>query len=219
MPWQSKYDSGVSAPKAPANYNPVGLYRKSFDVTEDMLSANGRVYISFQGVESSYYVYVNGKEVGYSEDSYSPHSFDITDYLTEDGKDNLLADATLRKLENISSGNDKVAAFIPSFLSMLESSNSFVRTRGLRLLVLNSNKDYGNLIEGHLSDLLNMLNDKSPIAVRQLLKSLPILAERRPDLKNQIIEALAKASFSQYRDSMAPLLEKDREIALDILGK
>ena len=91
MPWQSKYDSGVSAPKAPANYNPVGLYRKSFDVTEDMLSANGRVYISFQGVESSYYVYVNGKEVGYSEDSYSPHSFDITDYLTEDGKDNLLA--------------------------------------------------------------------------------------------------------------------------------
>lgn len=135
------------------------------------------------------------------------------------GKDNMLADANLRKLENISSGNDKVAAFIPSFLSMLESSNSFVRTRGLRLLVLNSNKDYGNLIEGHLSDLLNMLNDKSPIAVRQLLKSLPILAERRPDLKNQIIEALAKASFSQYRDSMAPLLEKDREIALDILGK
>ena len=27
MPWQSKYDSNVSAPNAPANYNPVGLYR------------------------------------------------------------------------------------------------------------------------------------------------------------------------------------------------
>ena len=111
------------------------------------------------------------------------------------GKDNMLADANLRKLENISSGNDKVAAFIPSFLSMLESSNSFVRTRGLRLLVLNSNKDYGNLIEGHLSDLLNMLNDKSPIAVRQLLKSLPILAERRPDLKNQIIKLWRRHHF------------------------
>ena len=91
MPWQSKYDSGVSCPKAPANYNPVGLYRKIFDVTDELKAANGRIYLSFQGVESAYYVYVNGKEVGYSEDSYSPHSFDITDYLTEDGQDNLLA--------------------------------------------------------------------------------------------------------------------------------
>ena len=91
MPWQSKYDTNVTCPKAPTNYNPVGLYRKSFDVTEDMKAANGRIYLSFQGVESAYYVYVNGKEVGYSEDSYSPHSFDITDYLTEDGTGNLLA--------------------------------------------------------------------------------------------------------------------------------
>ena len=73
------------------NYNPVGLYRKTFDVKDTMLRTNGRVYLSFQGVESCYYVYVNGKEVGYSEDSFSPHSFDVTDYLTEDGKDNLLA--------------------------------------------------------------------------------------------------------------------------------
>lgn len=91
MPWQSKYDSNVSVPNAPTNYNPVGLYRKNFDVDDGLMSADGRIYLNFQGVESSYYVYVNGKEVGYSEDSYSPHSFDITDYLTEDGKDNLLA--------------------------------------------------------------------------------------------------------------------------------
>ncbi len=91
MPWQSKYDKSVTVPAAPTNYNPVGLYRKTFDVTDDVRSAGGRVYISFQGVESAYYVYVNGKEVGYSEDSYAPHSFDITDYLTKDGKGNLLA--------------------------------------------------------------------------------------------------------------------------------
>lgn len=91
MPFQSKYDKNVTAPKAPTNYNPVGLYRKTFDVNEGMKAADGRIYLSFQGVESSYYVYVNGKEVGYSEDSYSPHSFDITDYLTEDGTGNVLA--------------------------------------------------------------------------------------------------------------------------------
>ncbi len=91
MPWQSAYDRSVKVPKAPVNYNPVGLYRKTFDVKDSMLRTNGRVYLSFQGVESCYYLYVNGKEVGYSEDSFSPHSFDVTDYLTEDGKDNLLA--------------------------------------------------------------------------------------------------------------------------------
>lgn len=42
----------------------------------------------FQGVESAYYVYVNGKEVGYSEDTFSPHKFDITDYLV-DGENTL----------------------------------------------------------------------------------------------------------------------------------
>ena len=89
MPWQSKYDSNVSVPNAPTNYNPVGLYRKTFTVSEEMRADNRRIYISFQGVESAYYVYVNGKEVGYSEDSYSPHRFDITDYLIEG--ENLLA--------------------------------------------------------------------------------------------------------------------------------
>lgn len=91
MPWQNAYDKNVTVPQAPEQYNPVGLYRKTFDVNDTMLRDNGRVYLSFQGVESCYYVYVNGKEVGYSEDSFSPHSFDVTDYLTEDGKDNLLA--------------------------------------------------------------------------------------------------------------------------------
>lgn len=92
MPWQSAYDSGpaVWAPYAPVNYNPVGLYRKTFTVNPDLKDAGGRIYLSFQGVESAYYVYVNGKEVGYSEDTFSPHSFDITDYLNASGE-NLLA--------------------------------------------------------------------------------------------------------------------------------
>ena len=88
MPWQSKYDTGVSVPKAPTNYNPVGLYRKTFTVNDEMLENNNRIYIHFQGVESAYYVYVNGKEVGYSEDTFSPHKFDITDYLV-DGENTL----------------------------------------------------------------------------------------------------------------------------------
>ncbi|WP_461815660.1 glycoside hydrolase family 2 TIM barrel-domain containing protein [Faecalimonas sp.] len=81
MPWQMKYDPVVLPPHAPSNYNPVGLYRKTFTINDKMLNKGRRVYLNFAGVESAYYVYVNGKEVGYSEDSYSPHHFDVTDYL------------------------------------------------------------------------------------------------------------------------------------------
>ena len=45
MPWQSKYDTGVYVPKAPTNYNPVGLYRKTFTVGDDLLKDNNRIYI------------------------------------------------------------------------------------------------------------------------------------------------------------------------------
>ncbi|WP_051411557.1 glycoside hydrolase family 2 TIM barrel-domain containing protein [Ruminococcus flavefaciens] len=88
QPWQSKYDSYVPAPQAPTNYNPVGLYRKKFTVDSAMRKSGRRVYIEFDGVESAYYVYVNGTAVGYSEDTFSPHRFDITDLLT-DGENTL----------------------------------------------------------------------------------------------------------------------------------
>ena len=89
MPFQSTYDPNVGCPNAPTNYNPVGLYRKTFTVDPALTADNRRVYIQFDGVESAYYVYVNGMEVGYSEDSFSPHRFDITDYLKSG--ENLLA--------------------------------------------------------------------------------------------------------------------------------
>ena len=88
MPWQAPFDTNVDAPHCAVNYNPVGLYRKTFTVSDAMLADNRRIELQFDGVESCYYVYINGKEVGYSEDTYSPHRFDITDYL-KDGE-NLL---------------------------------------------------------------------------------------------------------------------------------
>ena len=95
MPWQNE---NVQSPLCATEYNPVGMYRKSFKVNSGLADVNGRINISLQGVESCYYLYINGAQVGYSEDSYSPHSFDITDYLKKnsDGSidttaDNLLA--------------------------------------------------------------------------------------------------------------------------------
>lgn len=59
--------------------NPVGSYVRFFDVTDDMLRNN--VILHFGGVKSAMYVWVNGRKVGYSQNSMSPAEFDITEYL------------------------------------------------------------------------------------------------------------------------------------------
>lgn len=78
----------------PADYtfasmpNPVGSYRREFTIPK---SWQGRdVFIRFNGVEAGFYIWVNGKKVGYSEDSYLPAEFNLTPYLNKKGK-NVLA--------------------------------------------------------------------------------------------------------------------------------
>ncbi|MGC8545686.1 MAG: glycoside hydrolase family 2 TIM barrel-domain containing protein [Athalassotoga sp.] len=66
-------------PHAPTIYNPVGSYRTTFSIPKEW--KNREIFISFQGVESAFYIWINGKLVGYSEDSFTPSEFDITKYI------------------------------------------------------------------------------------------------------------------------------------------
>lgn len=59
--------------------NPVGSYRRSFTLPENWKGRD--VYIRFNGAGPGYYLWINGKQVGYSEDSYLPSEFNITDYV------------------------------------------------------------------------------------------------------------------------------------------
>jgi len=92
-PWDNDaYGNGAfTVPIAPTKTNPVGFYRTYVDVDPEWIASGRRIYISFQGVESAYYLYVNGYEVGYSEDTFDASDFDITPYLNKDGKKNLIA--------------------------------------------------------------------------------------------------------------------------------
>ena len=66
-------------PYVPADYNPVGIYERHFSVPSHW---NGRrVIAKFGAVGGAMYLYVNGREVGYSEDSKTPAEWDITRYL------------------------------------------------------------------------------------------------------------------------------------------
>ncbi|MFC0215071.1 glycoside hydrolase family 2 TIM barrel-domain containing protein [Paenibacillus chartarius] len=77
-PWHGKED--IQPPFAPTRYNPVGSYVRTFTVPSEW--EGQPVYISFQGVESAFYVWVNGDLVGYSEDTFTPAEFDLTPYVT-----------------------------------------------------------------------------------------------------------------------------------------
>ncbi len=61
-------------------YNPVSSYRRTFSVPESW--KDRKVILRFEGVGSAFYVWVNGKMVGYAEDSKLPSEFDITEFLT-----------------------------------------------------------------------------------------------------------------------------------------
>lgn len=70
-----------------ASYNPVGSYVKVFDL-EPALRGKP-VKICFEGVEQAMYLWLNGRFIGYAEDSFTPSEFDLTPYIRERG--NVLA--------------------------------------------------------------------------------------------------------------------------------
>ena len=61
--------------------NPVGSYRREFDLPDGW--GGRRLFIHFAGVSSAFYVWVNGKKVGYSQDSMMPAEFDVTEYVQQ----------------------------------------------------------------------------------------------------------------------------------------
>ena len=65
------------------DYNPVSSYRTRFSLPASWKER--RIHLRFNGVYSAYYVWVNGKRVGYAEDSKLPSEFDITSFL-KDGR-------------------------------------------------------------------------------------------------------------------------------------
>ncbi len=80
-PWDGH--SELRPPKIDWEYNPVASYVKEFDLKEALKGK--RVFVSFQGVETAFYVWLNGVFVGYSEDSFTPADFELTDLMKETG--------------------------------------------------------------------------------------------------------------------------------------
>lgn len=78
-PWDGVED--LRPPFISKEVNPVGSYVKYFEIPKSW--DNQPVYISFQGVESACYVWLNGQFIGYGEDSFTPSEYDLTPYLVD----------------------------------------------------------------------------------------------------------------------------------------
>ena len=75
------YPFKVDPPNIQHDNNPVGSYRRTFSIPEEW---DGKeVFIHFEGVKSAFYLWVNGRRIGYSQGSMTPAEFNITDYLQE----------------------------------------------------------------------------------------------------------------------------------------
>ena len=70
----------IKIPTLP-EYNPTGSYRTTFQIPSNWHER--QTILHFDGVSSAFYVWINGKMVGYDEDSFTGSSFNITNYLQE----------------------------------------------------------------------------------------------------------------------------------------
>ena len=117
--------------------NPVGSYSTSFTIPESWI--NKQVFINFGGVQSAFYVWVNGQKVGYSENSMSPAEFDITKYIHKGGNKlavevyrwcdgSYLEDQDIWRLSGIFRDVDLIArpkTFISDFCVKAEPDNTY----------------------------------------------------------------------------------------------
>lgn len=71
------------------NRNEVGSYRRTFTVPADWKGQE--IYLNFDGVDSFFYLYINGKYVGFSKNSRNLAEFNITTYLNKEGEENTVA--------------------------------------------------------------------------------------------------------------------------------
>lgn len=114
-----------------------------------------------------------------------------------------------QQLLEIGRDSDVLSGYLEEFLSLSEGKNSYLRTRGLLLLCANAKWDSAGKINAALERILGHITDEKPIVSRQFIQSLPELLQGKPEVREQVREALLKADLSRYADSMQPLVERD----------
>lgn len=184
---------------------------------ENLINAKDLQVTVVKGIEKTQSDEPNEKFRVYEEDIVSLNIAETFELLFD--KNNNVAYKALQKLQKESEETDCVYPYMDRLSDMLDSDNSYVRTRGLTLLAYNAKWDKDYKIDEIIDKYLKHITDVKPITARQCIKLLPIIAKYKPEFKNDILSALYKANISVYDDSMQPLVYKDIQKALKAMQK
>lgn len=125
--------------------------------------------------------------------------------------DNKKAYNALKELLVISEQSNALYSYFDIFVEMMNNqNNSYIRTRGLRLIAYNSKWDINNQVNSIIEKWLKHIEDEKPITARQCIKDTVIIAKNKSELIDIILEKLSKINRI-YDDSMQSLIYKDRQ--------
>ena len=117
-----------------------------------------------------------------------------------------------------SAQSDKYLPMIPQFADMLEDKSSYVRVRGF-ILICNQARWAK---DGQIADVFDrmrvLLYDSKPTVVRQCLLAFHEVVLYRSEMAEMIIDAVNHIDVSKYKESMSPLIKKDIDELMKVLG-
>lgn len=128
--------------------------------------------------------------------------------------DNKQAYKALKEVLVISQKSNVIYPYFDRFVEMMNNKdNSYIRTRGLRLIAYNAKWDTQNQVNRIIESYLKHIEDDKPITARQCIKDTVIIAKYKPELVDTILNALATTN-KIYDESMQSLVYKDRQKAI-----
>lgn len=128
--------------------------------------------------------------------------------------DNKQAYNALKELIAISMQCSALYPYFDTFVEMMNNQeNSYIRTRGLRLIAYQSKWDTNDQVNSIIEEWLNHMEDEKPITARQCIKDSVVIAKHKPELIGRILDRLSKINCI-YEDSMQSLIYKDRQNAI-----
>lgn len=124
-------------------------------------------------------------------------------------KDTSQAFEVLKELEKASDNSNLLYPYIYKFMEMIYSEKYVIRVRGFRLFCKQARWDIDNIINKNINDVLIILDDDKPTAVRQALAALQDVVTYKKELIDIIKDGVLAIDCYRYKDTMHGLILKD----------
>ncbi|WP_434799388.1 hypothetical protein [Terrisporobacter vanillatitrophus] len=134
-----------------------------------------------------------------------------------DSKDTSQAFEVLKELEKASDNSNLLYPYIYKFMKMIYSEKYVIRVRGFRLFCKQARWDIDNIINKNINDVLIILDDDKPTAVRQALAALQDVVIYKKELRDTIKERVLTIDYYRYKDTMHSLILKDIEKLMNVM--